>query len=197
MTQPPGTPFGESFTATRLSIVSNVTYDELIARFETAVPDYPAPELTAMVERGASWTEIVEFAENYSPLGLLTYWKDSVTPLMTVAGNNSKCTFYFIGNFPVAERMYRYDPRVMNYVPLRMTITENSDGVVHFTTDQPSGAFSSFGDPHIEAVGKAVDGKVAQLLARIGLPVPEALPAAHKPPTHAASNDPRETHAVR
>jgi hypothetical protein len=166
---------GESWTATRYSIVADFGFDELVDRFERAVPRYPSDQFEAMVKRGAAWDEIVDFAEHYSDLGLLVYWSDSVTSIMTLAGNTAKCAFYFIGNFPVAERMYRHDPRVMNYAPLRMTITEDNNGVVHFTTDRPSSEFASFGDPRIAGVGHAVDGKVAQLIARLGLPVPEDL----------------------
>lgn len=168
-------PLGESWTATRYSIVADFGFDELVERFERAVPRYPGEHFEAMVARGATWSEIVDFAESYSDLGLLIYWDDSVTSIMTLAGNNAKCAFYFIGNFPVAERMYRHDPRVMNYAPLRVTITENNDGVVQFTTNRPSSEFASFGDPRIAGVGHAVDGKVGQLIARLGLPVPEDL----------------------
>lgn len=177
MTAPLSSPTGETWTATRYSIVAECTFEELIDRFERIVPQYPSEHFDAMVKEGAPWDEIVNFAENYSDLGLLIYWHDSVTRIMTLAGTTSKCSFYFIGNVPVAERMYRYDPRVMNYAPLRVTITENSDGVVHFTTDRPSSEFASFGDARIARVGQAVDGKVAQLIARLGLPVPADLSA--------------------
>ena len=168
-------PLGESWTSTRYSIVADTTFEELVQAFETIVPAYPTEEFVDMVRQGAPWPEIVEFAENYSPLGLLVYWHDDVSPIMALAGNTAKCAFYFVGNFPIAEKMYRHDPRVMNYAPLRMTITENPDGVVHFTTDQPSGNFGSFGDPHIAGIGKGVDGKIAQLLNELGLPVPAQL----------------------
>lgn len=168
-------PLGEAWVATRLSVVADRPFEELVDAFEELVPPYPAKELSLMVEAQASWADIVEFAENYSELGLLTYWHDSVTQMMSLAGNRSRCAFYFVGNFPVAERMYRHDPRVMNYAPLRMTITETEDHVVRFTTDQPSSGFGSFGNPAITVVGQAVDGKLAQLLRQLGLPVPAPL----------------------
>ncbi|WP_431218870.1 DUF302 domain-containing protein [Leifsonia xyli] len=174
MSTPPNPPLGEAWTATRFSLVSELTFDSLVERFEELVPMYPRQGFTDLIARGAPWSEIVDFAESYSELGLLTYWHDSVTEMMSLAGNTAKCAFYFVGNFPVAERMYRHDPRVMNYAPLRMTVTETA-GVVTFTTDQPSSSFASFGDPAISAVGAGVDHKVAELLRRLSLPVPAAL----------------------
>ncbi|MGO4299412.1 hypothetical protein [Leifsonia sp. RAF41] len=174
MSTPPNSPLGESWTATRFSLASDLPFDGLVQRFEQLVPLYPRQRFVDLIEREAPWSEIVDFAESYSELGLLTYWHDSVTEMMSLAGNTAKCAFYFVGNFPVAERMYRHDPRVMNYAPLRMTITETV-GAVTFTTDQPSSHFASFGDPHIGAVGAGVDRKVAELLRRLDLPVPAAL----------------------
>lgn len=175
MTTSATAPLGEAWTTTRFSVVAPYGFEELIQRFEQLVPAYPQQVFADLVGRQASWEEIVSYAEGYSELGLLTYWHDSVTRMMALAGNRSKCAFYFVGNFPVAERMYRHDPRVMNYAPLRMTITETENGVVHFTTDQPSSGFGSFGNPAITAVGEGVDRKLAQLLRRLDLPVPPAL----------------------
>jgi Domain of unknown function DUF302 len=163
------------WTATRYSLRSSRTFNELIAHFEEVVPKYPTADLHVLFARSAPWDEIVHFAENYSPLGLLVYWKDEITTIMSFAGNTAKCAIYFIGNFPVAERMYRIEPRVMNYAPLRMTITENAAGEVHLTTDRPGSEFASFNNATISQVGAGVDRKVGALIGKLGLDVPEAL----------------------
>ena len=75
----------------------------------------------------------------------------------------------------VAETMYGKDPGAMLYAPLRTLIYEDLNGKVHFSIDQPSTRFSSFGNDDIAATGKRLDQKLAELLAHLGLPVPAQL----------------------
>ena len=46
----------------------------------------------------------------------------TLTPVMSLAGNTTRCTAYLMGNHTIAEQMYRHDPAVMLYVPLRTVI---------------------------------------------------------------------------
>jgi uncharacterized protein (DUF302 family) len=80
-----------------------------------------------------------------------------------------------MGNHTIAERMYRHDPAVMLYAPLRTLIHEDTDGATWFTIDQPSTRFRSFGDPAITQVGLELDHKLTALLEHLGAPVPPAL----------------------
>jgi hypothetical protein len=41
-------------------------------------------------------------------------------------------------NQTIAERMFRYDPAVLFYAPLRTAIWGEPEGPAHFTFDQPS-----------------------------------------------------------
>jgi hypothetical protein len=38
---------------------------------------------------------------------------------MSLAGDPARCTAYLMGNHTIAEQMYRHDPSVMLYAPLR------------------------------------------------------------------------------
>jgi hypothetical protein len=71
--------------------------------------------------------------------------------------------------------MFRHDPAIMLYAPLRIAIYEDSAGVTHFSIDQPSTRFASFGDPRITEVGLLLDSKLAALLQLLDLPVPGEL----------------------
>ena len=86
---------------------------------------------------------------------------------------------YMMGNNVVVETMYRHDPAVMLYAPLRTTIYEDSAGATHFSIDQPSTRFASFGDPRITEVGRLLDTKLAELLSLLRLPVPADLEPTH------------------
>jgi hypothetical protein len=71
--------------------------------------------------------------------------------------------------------MYRHDPGVMLYAPIRTAIYQDAAGTVHFSVDQPSTRFGSFGDPRITAVGLELGAKLAAVLRLMALPVPAAL----------------------
>lgn len=83
-----------------------------------------------------------------------------------------------MGNHTIAERMFRIDPRVMNYAPLSIALTCGADGTTRFTFDLPRSQFASFNDPAIAAVGHLLDQKVAALLRHLTIDVPAVLTTA-------------------
>jgi hypothetical protein len=71
--------------------------------------------------------------------------------------------------------MFRHDPGVILYAPLRTAIYEDTLGHVHLSIDQPSSKLASFGDPRITKVAALLDDKLAELLRLMSLPVPPEL----------------------
>jgi hypothetical protein len=96
---------------------------------------------------------------------------------MRLAGDSPRCSSYLMGNHTIAERMYRHDPAIMLYAPLRTLIHEDADGTTWFSVDQPSTRFAGFGDPAITAVGLELDHRLAALLEHLGAHGTTALPA--------------------
>ena len=164
----------ESFTATRLTVeVPGVR--EFQRRYEEAVPLHPSDLVTALIERGAAWTEMIDLVADHAPYGFLIYWRNDVRPVMALAGDQSDCVAYLMGNVTIAEQMFRHDPRAMLYAPLRTLIWEDRDARAWFTVDQPSALFGSFHVPGVAAVGVELDRKLAALLEALGVEVPMAL----------------------
>jgi hypothetical protein len=164
----------ESFTGTRLTVeVPGVR--EFQRRYEEAVPFNPVARVTALVQRRAPWTEMLDLVADHAPYGFLTYWRGDVRPVMQLAGDQNDCVAYLMGNVTIAEQMFRHDPRAMLYAPLRTLIWEDRDGRSWFTVDQPSTLFGSFDVPGVSAVGVELDRKLAALLEALGADVPMAL----------------------
>ena len=113
--------------------------------------------------------------EALAPLGFLLYWKNDARPMMAAAGDSQPCVAYLMGNHTIAERMFRYDGRVMNYAPLCVAFTADSTGRVWFTFDQPSAQFGSFAIPAVAAVGADLDDKLCALVEHLGGNVPQRL----------------------
>jgi uncharacterized protein (DUF302 family) len=128
-----------------------------------------------MIDRNASWEEVLAEVSRVARHGFLIYWRLDEAGLMRLAGDAGACTAYLMGDHTTAERMYRHNPAVMLYTPLRSAIYVGEDERTYFEIDQPSAHFSSFGDPAITEVGRELDAKLAALLDALAVPVPNQL----------------------
>jgi hypothetical protein len=159
----------------RLTIRIDDSFDGFRHRYEQAVPVFQGERFDSLVEKGVDWQTVLEATADNAPHDFILYWAHDFTSLMSLAGDRGRCVEYLMGNHTIAERMYRYNPAILLYAPLRTAIVEDADGVTWFTVDQPSTRFSSFGTPQITAVGIELDRKLAALLAVLDAPVPTAL----------------------
>ena len=107
---------------TRLVFDTGQPYEEFRARYEAAVPALDEKRLAEFAARGAAWSEVVADAGASAPHGFLIFWRLDTTPVMSLAGDPARCTAYLMGNQTIAEQMYRHDPSVMLYAPLRTAI---------------------------------------------------------------------------
>ncbi|WP_426567357.1 DUF302 domain-containing protein [Streptomyces canus] len=158
----------------RWSIDTGTSFEDFRARYEAAVPAVDLDRMAQLRAQRASWDTVLAAAEN-APHGFMRFWSTDVGETMQLAGNPGSCATYLMGNHTIAERMYRHNPAVMLYAPLRTTIHQDPQGVTWFSIDQPSTLFASFDVPDIAAVGLELDHKVANLLRVLDVPVPPAL----------------------
>jgi hypothetical protein len=159
----------------RFTIEIATTPQEFRATYERAVPRVPVAEVRALAAQRAPWQEMLDLMARVAPLGFLLYHAIDADPIMPLAGDRAYCVSYLMGNHTIAERMFRHDPAVLLYAPLRTAIWGAPEGPAHFTFDQPSTQFASFGKPEITTVGFELDRKMAALLDNLHIPVPAAL----------------------
>jgi hypothetical protein len=162
----------------RLTIRIADTFDGFRDRYEQAVPVFQSQRFASLVERAADWQTILEATAENAPHDFILYWSHDFTSLMRLAGDGGRCVEYLMGNHTIAEKMYRYNPAILLYAPLRTAIVEDTDGATWFSVDQPSTRFGSFNTPQITTVGLELDHKLAALLKHLDAPVPAALTAA-------------------
>ena len=147
-------------------------FDAFRARYEDAAPAY---DLAARIPNLSSWDEVVKDVEAVAPYGFVRYATIDATPTFSVAGHPARSVIYLMGNHTIAETMYRHDPGVLLYAPLRLCLYEDLAGRPHLSVDQPSDQFGSLGSPEITSVGHLLDEKLAALLAGLGVSVPDGL----------------------
>ncbi|RYJ22228.1 hypothetical protein CU044_5999 [Streptomyces sp. L-9-10] len=159
----------------RLTVQVNESFDAFRERYEHAVPVFRSERFAKLVEEGADWQTVLDATKENAPHSFIIYWSAEFTSLMRLAGDRGRCVEYLMGNHTFAQRMYRYNPAVMLYAPLRTAIFEDADGATWFTVDQPSTAFGSFNTPQITKVGLELDHELAALLGFLDVPVPPGL----------------------
>jgi Domain of unknown function DUF302 len=160
-----------SRTVRRL-VVDIDNFDEFRARYEDAVPAY---DLAARLPQLSSWDDVTKDVEAVAAYGFLRYGTIDASPGFAIAGHESRSVIYLMGNHLIAETMYRHDPGVLLYAPLRLCLYEDLDGQAHLSIDQPSDQFGSLGHPDITATGQLLDQKLADLLTGLGVAVPDSL----------------------
>jgi hypothetical protein len=158
----------------RFVIDTDDTFDDLRQRFESLVPTIDFAELTDVIESG-DLASVRQYTAEHTPNSFLNFWTFDPTPMMALVGHRTRAITYMVGNNVIAETMFRHDPGVMLYAPLRTAIYEDTAGGVHLSIDQPSSRFASFADPRITEVGSLLDTKLAALLRLLGVPVPVEL----------------------
>ncbi|GAA0408358.1 hypothetical protein Acor_71870 [Acrocarpospora corrugata] len=159
----------------RLIVDTGASFDEFRERYERAVPALDTALFERLMRDEADWGTVLGATAANAPHGFIIYWSFDNTALLRLAGDRWRSVQYLMGNHTIAERMFRHDPAVMLYAPLRTTICEDGDGVTRFIIDQPSTHFGGFGRAEISAVGVELDREVAALLEYLGTPVPEQL----------------------
>ncbi|MDX5562719.1 DUF302 domain-containing protein [Streptomyces sp. ID05-04B] len=159
----------------RLEVAVDLAFEEFRQRYEQAVLFFNPDHFGDLDPDRTDWAVIRRITDEQAPHDFLLYWRGEVDLMMRAAGHARCCTSYLMGNHTIAERMYRHNPGVMLYAPLRTTIYEDHDDQLWFSVDQPSTRFSSFDDPEIAEVGVELDGKLADLFTTLGLVVPAEL----------------------
>ena len=162
-------------SVSRLTIDLGATPEDFASRFERAVPPVPMDRVAELIKREAPWQEMIDLVANAAPHGFFTYLKMETAPLMHLAGDHAFCIAYLMGNHVIAERMFRHDPDVMLYAPLRVVVWGEAGGAGYFSLDRPSDHFCSFARPEVSAVGVELDRKVAALLESLGVETPADL----------------------
>ncbi|WP_261558936.1 hypothetical protein [Frankia tisae] len=165
----------------RLSVATDLSYDETVRRYEQAVPALDEARFAALAAGEPTWDDVRVATAPNAPHGFLRYWRGEFTWMFRAAGDEGRCVEYLMGNHVIAERMFRHDPGVLLHAPLRTTIHTDRAGTTWFSVDQPSTHFRSYGSRAITIVGIELDLKLAALLEHLGLPVPAALTAGRVP----------------
>lgn len=158
----------------RFVIEADDEFDNVRERYESLVPTVDFAELAEVISTG-DYARVQQYTAEHAPNSFLNFWVLDPMPMMRLVGHERRTITYLMGNNVIAETVFRHDPGIILYAPLRTAIYESASGLVQFSIDQPSTKFDSFGNPDIAKVGRQLDTKVVELLRLMLLPVPAEL----------------------
>jgi uncharacterized protein (DUF302 family) len=156
-------------TVNRIVLDAKCSFEEFRKRYEAAVPPLDQQLLASLVQQGKNWNDITSDVNTRSPSGFFVFWQMDVMPTMRPAGHEGNCVEYLMGNYTIAERMFRWDRSVMLHAPLRTLIYTDDNGKARFAMDQPSSVFSSFNSDAIAEVGEELDRKLGALFITLDI----------------------------
>jgi len=164
---------------TRLVFEAGQPYEKFLSRYEAAVPPADPRWLGGYAGRHVRWPGPATDPYEGGSRGFVLYWRADMAPLMTATGELRPCTGYLMGQ-AIPEKLYRKDPAVMLYSPLRTLIYIDSRDRTRFAVDQPSTVLSGFTDPAIARLGVDLDHQLAELLDSLGVEAGQIIGAAHR-----------------
>jgi uncharacterized protein (DUF302 family) len=166
-------------TMTRIDVPTGLSYDAFCDAFESLVPLFDITAIEHLTAAGGSWDDVRTAVAANAPNDLMIFATVDAGALMAAAGHTTRAIEYLIGNHVVAETMFRHNPLVMLYAPLRVLVHSTDHDQAVFSIDQPSVLLASLDDPRITRVGRDLDLKVAHVLSLIGIDATDAFTQGH------------------
>jgi hypothetical protein len=166
-------------TVRHLAIATGRPYEQFRAEYEAAVPAFDRLEAIGVVRSGAGWPAIEGLSRNTATHGFVSFFTFDPSPVMTLNGSTRRGVTYLSGNIVEAEKGFRVDPACFLYLPLRVVITEATDGTAVLGVDVPADLFDVFPGPELAGVGAEFTRTFGQLLRHLGLPVPREIAGTH------------------
>ncbi|MGH9711838.1 MAG: DUF302 domain-containing protein [Candidatus Acidiferrales bacterium] len=84
--------------------------------------------------------------------------------MLSMAGLKLKSELFLVGNPTVGKQLFEQDHGVGLYVPLRVFVTEDSNGKVYVSYDKPSSVLKQFNNQKIDMVAGMLDQKIEGLV---------------------------------
>ena len=151
----------------RIDVTSRKSFEEVRAALEGGVR--PAG-FTIFQPAGARGTPPAEVRRRLDSLadqdGLMILGESDVGPRQShLLGKTVRSKLYMVGNPLIASRMIALDPAASLYVPLRVLVFEDGEGMTHVAYDRPSGLLDTLGNDAISEIARSLDGKLHDLAA--------------------------------
>lgn len=153
-------PLVRTVSIQHVTLVSDQPFDAVRARLEARVP--PIDETIFTRLRNSEDAQARQAIEAGPPLSIFATQDHGA--LLRAFGHDAKAIQYLIGNPLTASRMTRQRLSAALYAPVRVLLREAAGGTTVFEYDSPLSVFGQFGDSRVEAVARALDAELHEVL---------------------------------
>jgi uncharacterized protein (DUF302 family) len=157
-----------TYAVERVTVATNLTYQELIAAFERELGRFKPDVAERLHQRRAPWNEAeAEFTAMAGPHGLMIFFRVEQGQTTMLKADPKSCALYLVGNPVIAEQIISIDVRGSFYVPFRVCVYDPCDGRACIAYDRPSSFLAALERPELASIGELLDGKMEAVLAAI------------------------------
>jgi len=123
-----------------------------------------AQEARVTVESTHSYEQTIDKLKGaVSQGGMMVMAQVDQGNMLSMAGLKLKAELFLVGNPTVGKQLFEQDHNVGLYVPLRVFVTEGSDGKVYVSYDKPSSSLGQFNNQKIDMIASMLDQKIQGL----------------------------------
>ena len=155
------------FTNEHVDVVSTKAFDETVRDLTAELGKTSTETLMDRLSSSRSWdayaADCAEFAgrSNLIEVAFLNWGK-----VLSLAGMPMKAKCFVVGNPLTARKLLEAGgPEVALYLPTKVVVFEDAEGVVHVSYDRFGPVMAPFGKPGLDAVAGVIDGVLAKLAA--------------------------------
>ena len=159
----------------RFVINTGRSYDQFRKQWERAVPSWSWGTAMSEAKGGGGWPALENLSNRTAGDGLVNIATFDPSAVMGLAGHQLRAVTYLADNLVIEEGLYKHDPAVIEYLPVRLTISEQSDGDAMLTFDKPCDLFGGYAIPDLVEHAIQVEEAIANVLRKVDLPVPPEL----------------------
>ena len=152
---------------THVIVSSNKSFDQVAEAIESmAVADKIDLALVEQIILASkSWDDFQEkISSKMGSNTFMLFTEIDHGSLMSLAFEGVKAKLYVIGNPLIARQMLEQNLEVGLYVPLRLFVYENKQGMTQIAYDKPSSLMGQFQNEKISAVAQMLDRKLEELV---------------------------------
>ncbi|WP_203718933.1 hypothetical protein [Asanoa siamensis] len=159
----------------RFVIQTGRPFDQFRKQWERAVPAWSWGTAVAEAKGGGGWPALENLSNRSAGDGLVNISTFDPGPVMRLAGHELRAVTYLADNLVIEEGLYKHDPAIIEYLPVRLTISEQPDGDSTLTFDKPCDLFGGYAIADLVEHGTQVEEAIATVLRKVNLPVPPEL----------------------
>ncbi|CAD6550584.1 hypothetical protein LMG27952_05031 [Paraburkholderia hiiakae] len=148
---------------THICLDIKVDFDPFTRHLEALLGRFDPASLKALLQTDPAEAD-TRLKQMEGDQGLMIFSMQNHGMLFSLAGIQRHAIRYILGNPRIAFQMTRHDIRAGLYAPLSVLVYEVAPGIVRVEYDQPSSLFGQFGNADVAAVGRELDGKLANVI---------------------------------